>query len=641
MKPQRCRRPVHDGSGIIRDSCDEHEYFYTGSNLEILAFIQNAFIHKVPVKKRIPKLISHFNDHLQLSLSEKQIEEKLKVFRAHGFPSSSRQSDWFEICKKGISALPNLPEDKKYRVLSRARELEAVQAREHDLRDSRRTLQPSSASRADAEDRRHRRGRKRRDPWTITRKKKRRISGPIRHLELTTPVDTLTRREELRDSHDPASSIEESFNRPLLIRPAQSAVHETEEPRHARPNYDTKAEPVPRPAQDASQSQFLTSPDPESVIAMLRLDLEAQRIEKVDETQKWRDLCLKEHRRRRKLRREKQLLQTELIKHGGQPVASQVEADLRDQIEFLKASVASYACVTRFKATFPGEFQAKNAGKIVDDFNKMNEILSRVSARYNAALGIDVTKVAGPSELLRLLERAFGRPGESAIDSAIAELLRYRGLTEVLLSLVGAAICSWVLEPNAEGLFQENQLIYPKLRALLAVQDSRMADSLEFAAHMEFVDDRPICGLVVSQRARVLSRRLIACVRPLVEAHHGFAQQHEATVPEWFEQEDGLTSIFKLALDAKVRLLLTPDLYRCVFPVPGTEVKDKIMRIGLGHGSLNFSPGQKPVTGITILPALLKYMAAHEGFTYDRFLPNARLTREIKPEVWIRARVLI
>lgn len=293
---------------------------------------------------------------------------------------------------------------------------------------------------------------------------------PIRHLELTTPVDTLTRREELRDSHDPASSIEESFNRPLLIRPAQSAVHETEEPRHARPNYDTKAEPVPRPAQDASQSQFLTSPDPESVIAMLRLDLEAQRIEKVDETQKWRDLCLKEHRRRRKLRREKQLLQTELIKHGGQPVASQVEADLRDQIEFLKASVASYACVTRFKATFPGEFQAKNAGKIVDDFNKMNEILSRVSARYNAALGIDVTKVAGPSELLRLLERAFGRPGESAIDSAIAELLRYRGLTEVLLSLVGAAICSWVLEPNAEGLFQENQLIYPKLRALLAVQ---------------------------------------------------------------------------------------------------------------------------------------------------------------------------
>ncbi|KIW19327.1 hypothetical protein PV08_03621 [Exophiala spinifera] len=643
--PMRCRKPRYDGSGIIKESYHEDEYFYTGSNLEVLAFFEYASYHRLPIKSRVPKLISHFNKHLHLTFSEKEIEAKLMLFWERGSPAGSARSGWPEIIARGISALRRLPQEKIDRVHKRARELEAVFAHDHNPRGLRRISRPSSAFRtgaknqrqdvgslASVEDRRSRRRRKRRDPWTMTRRKNRAVSAPAPSLD-----SNESQSEEIRDSEEPLSTVKESFDCVLLAKHPRLG-DKIEESSQSHQKDDTNPEAAPRPVQHEPQSQTPDSPDQQSVIAMLRLDLEAQRIEKADEVRLWRDLYLEEQRRRKRLSQDLEVLQAAL--DSG---ASRKEANLQDKIESLQASLNSSLLVRRFEAPFSWDFQAKNALKISEDFNKIIVILNRVPLhQYNPAFGIDVTKVARPLELVNLLQRAFGRVGdESVIDSSVAELLRQRGLTEVLLSLVGAAICSWVLEPNAGGLFQENHLIYPKLRGLLTALDSRLASSLEFAAHEEFFDDRPMCNLVVSRRARALSRQLIACVLPLVEDHERLGEQYAQIRRGWCEKEDDLTRIFQLALNAKIRLLLTPDLYRCVFPLPGKEVKDRLMKIGLGLVPRHPDPGQKAVTRVSVIPALLRYAAAREDFTYDRFLYNAELIKNIKPDVLIQARVLV
>ena len=157
---------------------------------------------------------------------------------------------------------------------------------------------------------------------------------------------------------------------------------------------------------------------------------------------------------------------------------------------------------------------------------------------------------------------------------------------------------------------------------------------------MEFVDDRPMCELMVSRRAQGLSSRMINCVLPLIEAHRSLGEQYKIFTTSWIEEEGRLTDIFKLALDAKIRLLLTPDLYECVFPLPGTELNDTSMRVGLDHAIHHSNPGSHAVVGVTVFLALFKYAAAQESFTYNRFLPNAKVTKGVHPEVWMRARVL-
>ena len=303
---------------------------------------------------------------------------------------------------------------------------------------------------------------------------------PVGSSGSMTPVRMSTEQptgpEDSQDSQEPVPGVGERFNSMMQASLPRSAFHRPQNFQQVRRNDKDESGDESWPTQRSSQPQSPILCDHDSIILRLRSELETQRSEKTDETQRsektdethsWRDLYLKEQRRRKKLRRDLKRLQTEFTK-GERTVPSENEANLREEVESLKASIDSSVSIRRFKAPFPTDFQEKNAGKVLNDFNKIVKRLNEVlSTNVAAPFGIDVTKLASQLDLVMLLQRSFGQTEKATVEFSG---IRERDLRAVVLSLIGAAICSWVFEPNAGGMFQGNNLIYPKLKGLLAAQ---------------------------------------------------------------------------------------------------------------------------------------------------------------------------
>jgi hypothetical protein len=127
---------------------------------------------------------------------------------------------------------------------------------------------------------------------------------------------------------------------------------------------------------------------------------------------------------------------------------------------------------------------------------------------------------------------------------------------------------------------------------------------------------------------------------PLLEAHRSLNEDYSAIADEWLEADKQLTEIFKQALYAKVKLLLSSDMYKCALHVPGTPFDSNSMQYrieGAVRGTKNEPDG---VVDITIFPGLIRYASKDEGFNYNRFLGGEAAPNGIRAEILRRAEVL-
>lgn len=109
---------------------------------------------------------------------------------------------------------------------------------------------------------------------------------------------------------------------------------------------------------------------------------------------------------------------------------------------------------------------------------------------------------------------------------------------------------------------------------------------------------------------------------------------------EWLEADQQLTDIFKQALYAKARLLLSTDLYKCALHIPGTPFDSNSMQ-NITDVGLDTDIARDRVVDITIFPGLIRYASKEEGFSYNRFLVGKKSPKGIRAEVLRRAVVLI
>lgn len=127
---------------------------------------------------------------------------------------------------------------------------------------------------------------------------------------------------------------------------------------------------------------------------------------------------------------------------------------------------------------------------------------------------------------------------------------------------------------------------------------------------------------------------------PLLEAHRGLNEDYVSIADEWLETDQQLTEIFKQALYAKVRLLLSTDMYKCILHLPGTLFDSNSMQNeveGVFH-SIDNDPCR--VVDITIFPGLIRYASNKKSFNYNRFFVEKKVPNGIKEEVLRRAVVL-
>jgi hypothetical protein len=127
---------------------------------------------------------------------------------------------------------------------------------------------------------------------------------------------------------------------------------------------------------------------------------------------------------------------------------------------------------------------------------------------------------------------------------------------------------------------------------------------------------------------------------PLLEAHRSLNEDYAAIIDEWAETNQQLTEIFKQALYAKVRLLLTTDTYKCALYLPGTPFDSNSMENRTDRVAHSTESESNRVVDVTISPGLVRYASKKEGFNYNRFLVGETAPKGIRPEVLRKAVVL-
>lgn len=168
--------------------------------------------------------------------------------------------------------------------------------------------------------------------------------------------------------------------------------------------------------------------------------------------------------------------------------------------------------------------------------------------------------------------------------------------------------------------------------------------SFEFAAHEKCINDPFIRDKVIPRRARKLSKGILDCTIPLLDAHRSLDEEYVAIADEWLDANQQLTEIFEQALYAKVRLLLSTDVYKCSIYVPGTTFDSDSMQNIAEHDGHSTKSERDRVVAVTILPGLIRYASKENSFNYNRFLTGKAASKGpkgIKGEVLKKAVVLM
>ncbi|EXJ73841.1 uncharacterized protein A1O5_03603 [Cladophialophora psammophila CBS 110553] len=364
--------------------------------------------------------------------------------------------------------------------------------------------------------------------------------------------------------------------------------------------------------------------------AQMMLELDELRIQATDDTRYWKRLYRKTRKRRDSLKRRNKHMQVELVKSTTDET-SKTNLTLRRENDLLREKLDSYQATFRFQRPFSDNFRAQNVEKVIDHVQSARSKLFKILQGQEVLFAIERLDGVSGSALAALFKRALG-PGATTLDTSTGGLiltaeLCTATLQEVVLSLVSAAICIWVFEAELGALFQENDLFSSKLQDILTTQDRKLADSFLYAALEKCIDDLSVCDFAIPRRARHLSRRTLDAIKPLLDAHRDLDEQYVDVADGWGEHEQQMIEIFKQALYAKARLLLTTDLYKCVLHLPGMSCDRVSMEKRRGAET-----EPDAVVGITIFPGLLR-CASEEGFNFNRFLTGDKTPKNITANV--------
>ncbi|KIW89575.1 uncharacterized protein Z519_09731 [Cladophialophora bantiana CBS 173.52] len=673
MDSKRSRKQRSDINGTQVDAL-----LYSERGLKILAHLERSVLDGLPEESFKSDVISYYRDELSTAVSVGEIESKLPLFWSKWCPIGKNPTRWKEIYRLGLKGLPRLEHDKaewvrkkaielqsKYRALRRLRSASALPptSRSTPKRPSDCLVGDLASGRAQ--------GRRQYDgPLKQKRKRKRTASMYARSTPLkrsASPFPPATRwpsvAPEFRRCQEGTSGVEVSFQTPInpvagkpsptislreysqqlpenvaemengLVvsnQPSPSGTHLTDAER--RHFLETMAELDDFRNQNTQLSLALDTARSEK--AQLMLELDELRIQATDDTRYWKKLYRKTRKRRDSLKRRNKHMQVELVK-STTGETSKTNLTLRRENDLLREKLDSYQVTFQFQKPFSENFRAQNVEKVIDHVESARSKLFKILQGQDVLFAIEKLDGVSGLALAALFKRALG-PDATTLDTStggltLTDQLCTATLQAVVLSLVSAAICIWVFEAEVGALFQENDLFFSKLQDLLATQDRKLADSFLYAALEKCIDDPSVGDLTIPRRARHLSQRTLDAIRPLLDAHRHLDDQYVEVADRWGEYEQQMTEIFKQALYAKSRLILTTDLYKCVLHLPGTSCDRVSME---KRGGAETEPDA--VIGITIFPGLLRY-ASEEGFNFNRFLTGNKTPRNVAANVLRKA----
>lgn len=123
-------------------------------------------------------------------------------------------------------------------------------------------------------------------------------------------------------------------------------------------------------------------------------------------------------------------------------------------------------------------------------------------------------------------------------------------------------------------------------------------------------------NFLIPDRALYLARQVQRCIMPFLKLQPRVGSVLEDCTDIWGKSSRSLEEIFKLALQVKVRLLFSTDLFMVIYHSAGELFSETSM--AHEHGVNQTS--QPPHIKLTVAPGLRRYAAADGAFSYNRFV---------------------
>lgn len=489
--PRQRRRPLLPSDATDRTAID---YAFVPVGREILAYLHYTVTCDRTVEFFWHSVIFHFRENLQRIVSLTEVEEKLELFWTYSHAPDRANKHWRDDLCRGIDAFPRLDKEK----------IDWVQARVYELEE------------CDSQNA-HRMLRSTRHPWPVRAVSKRRADASKRQergkaLRIAIAKSASEVRCQKLEYHHANLAVKskQSFSLNVPFSASKQHQHRARRDDESGPgetsDQDIDAEAysdslkssnqrcssvTTEAAIDADLASFQSElanghvcqncaqvhtdvaqlrsdlQTAESRVLELEVELDELRLRESESKSLWKISCadLEE------LKRQNKHLQAEDGTKGTSSDAIKRNVKLRMDHDKLqkRCDLLQVESSVQFASDKWSLFEDQNVREVQRDIDELQSDLRRFMQGFDSMFSQpehDIVKQSPLATLFReLLASDVNNLGETRTSTP--DLSRFK-LRVILISLVSAALRTWIFSADVQGLFTNNGIAYTKLADILA-----------------------------------------------------------------------------------------------------------------------------------------------------------------------------
>ncbi|KAJ4299562.1 hypothetical protein N0V90_004808 [Kalmusia sp. IMI 367209] len=299
-------------------------------------------------------------------------------------------------------------------------------------------------------------------------------------------------------------------------------------------------------------------------------------------------------------------------------VSFSFEAEIKRKnarIADLESQVSRQAFLQPYLDLESGELNAETLGEI----RSKASILAKRIAAIDLTSGLEYPNEEGmtiewSSGLVELANPALGRNVHGPVHR-ISDLIDPNIPPQRFIqALIGAAVCEKVFRQEIKCIQMMSTSLLDEYRNHIAAAcDKNVLRSLDFASHRSVIRSEQFQNNVLPRKAKALAERHLEILAPFI------AEKEKAECTEKLRWR--LEGIFTIALDLKVLLMTTKDMFECIWPAPGSDFDVDIMETARPRRQeiVQYNQTESPRVVLPVTPGLRVYsndrqMVDHNGF---------------------------
>lgn len=472
MESKRVSKRRYNSSGIISENLQD-AYLFDESRLELLAYLDYGVSQKIPQALIVKDIIRHFCEERETKLSAGDIDLRLRHFWERWGPAGSKPSEYKKLFDLGSRCLPGLMEDHAKWIHGRL-DILLTQKPRRLLRGKSQTPNSLLSVRSG--------------------KRPRQLEGAGRHFRTTSAQHTAVPKRQKQTWRTVSPRTLRYLTCYLLTYDGQDRTwHRSSQsimtPTPRSTSFWSPEINIPdSQCSQSSQQDMAVSGDTVSVIPFSGVkgwqhedratsvdsDIGEIRAPTEAEIDYWQTRCVKAEEECHAEASRRAYLVTQLT-GGNQSTMLTQHLQLRERNHALKRDLDTFRAALKFNPKNLRDFPLPNLDAVIRDMEAIRTQVRDILRGQNILFLPEAIRLGQKPDLAVLFQRSLGlqeNPKSGFIPHN--KILRTIKLRLVVRALVSAAICEWVFEVGVKFLFQGNDQVHSRYRALLAIEGMSM-----------------------------------------------------------------------------------------------------------------------------------------------------------------------